>query len=130
MMLHRSPDLSGVEDFFGMVTGSPKMHAFFKRLRRAARSDAPLLIRGETGTGKELVARAAHELSERSHGPFRAINCATLTGELLASELFGQTFEQLQARAQEARLKMQQAMDDFRNAIRALPKPQWGRWRR
>jgi transcriptional regulator with PAS, ATPase and Fis domain len=58
-------------------------------LERVSRTDATVLIRGESGAGKELVARAVHDLSRRAKGPFRAINCATLTGELLASELFG-----------------------------------------
>jgi two-component system response regulator AtoC len=75
--------------FHGMVTASGAMQDFFSVVRRVAAEDLPVLIRGETGTGKELAARAIHDLSPRSGGPFRAINCATLTPELLASELFG-----------------------------------------
>jgi len=75
--------------FHGMITVAPQMRSFFELLTRVSRSLAPVLVRGETGTGKELVAKAIHELSERKDGPFRAINCATLTPELLASELFG-----------------------------------------
>lgn len=75
--------------FHGMVTVAPQMFAFFERMERVARTEATVLIRGESGTGKELVARALHDLSRRAAGPFRAINCAMLTGELLASELFG-----------------------------------------
>ncbi|EDM80509.1 sigma-54 dependent transcriptional regulator [Plesiocystis pacifica SIR-1] len=78
-----------VEDFHGIVTVSPQMRAFFELMRRAARSDASILIRGETGTGKELVAAAIHRLSRRRNQAFQAINCATLTPELAASELFG-----------------------------------------
>ena len=76
-------------DHHGILTVSPQMREFLGRLERVARTDATVLVRGESGTGKELVARAIHRLSPRSTGPFRAINCATLTGELLASELFG-----------------------------------------
>lgn len=72
-----------------MITVSKQMLAFFELLKRAARSDATVLIRGESGTGKELVARALHRLGSRRDAPFRAVNCATLTGELLGSELFG-----------------------------------------
>jgi len=75
--------------FHGIVTVAPQMKAFFGRLERVSRTDASVLIRGETGTGKELVAKAIHDLSRRAKGPFRALNCATLTPELLASELFG-----------------------------------------
>ncbi|MCB9687290.1 MAG: sigma-54-dependent Fis family transcriptional regulator [Alphaproteobacteria bacterium] len=73
----------------GMVTVAPEMAHFFKLLERAARTNATVLLRGETGTGKELAAHALHRMSPRANRPFRAINCATLTAELLASELFG-----------------------------------------
>ena len=73
----------------GMVSASPKMRQLFDWVERVARTDSTVLIRGESGTGKELVARAIHAASRRSSGPFQAINCATLTPEHLASELFG-----------------------------------------
>lgn len=75
--------------FHGMVTVAPSMLELFETIRRVARTDVSVLVRGETGTGKELVARAIHELSARSKRPFLAVNCATFTVELLASELFG-----------------------------------------
>jgi len=84
----RHPELKP-ETFHGIVTVAPEMLALFEKIRRAGRSDATVLIRGESGTGKELVSRALHACSARSRKPFRAVNCATFTAELLASELFG-----------------------------------------
>ena len=72
-----------------MVTVSDTMRELFALLERVAKTESSILLRGETGTGKELAARAIHVLSPRHAGPFRAINCATLTPELAASELFG-----------------------------------------
>lgn len=65
------------------------MEALFERLRRVARTEASVLLRGETGTGKELAAHAIHALSGRAGRSFKAVNCATLTPELAASTLFG-----------------------------------------
>lgn len=76
-------------EFHGIVTRSPQMLRLFELMRRVARSEASILIRGESGTGKELAAAAIHQLSRRRSKPFKAINCATLTPELAASELFG-----------------------------------------
>ena len=75
--------------FHGMVTVSPKMIDFFRTIERVAQSEANVLVRGESGTGKELVARAIHALSGRAKGPFQALNCATLSAEMMQSELFG-----------------------------------------
>jgi transcriptional regulator with PAS, ATPase and Fis domain len=75
--------------FHGMWTREPRMKELFRILSRIAAADVTVLVRGETGTGKELVARAVHDLSPRRAGPFRAINCAALPGNLLESELFG-----------------------------------------
>ncbi len=86
---HISRPTDAPAEFHGIFTVAPQMFTLFELLPRVARSDASVLIRGETGTGKELVARAVHLLSARGKGPFQALNCATLTAELLASELFG-----------------------------------------
>jgi two-component system response regulator AtoC len=87
-MVITRPHLS-IENFHGVITVSPQMRELFAVVERVARSDATVLLRGETGTGKELIARALHDLSPRRDKPFQVVNCATLSGELLASELFG-----------------------------------------
>jgi len=68
---------------------SPKLRAVIDVARKAAASDAPVLLRGESGTGKSVLARWIHSLSPRSRHPFVVINCPTLSEELLTSELFG-----------------------------------------
>ncbi|MEW6487451.1 MAG: sigma-54 dependent transcriptional regulator [Thermodesulfobacteriota bacterium] len=74
----------------GKILGrSPAMQQLYDKLRRAARTDATVLLEGESGTGKELFARAIHAESPRAGGPFLAINCGAIPGELLESELFG-----------------------------------------
>jgi two-component system response regulator AtoC len=77
---------SSKEMFFGQ---SPVMMALKLSVRTLAASDAPILIEGETGTGKEMLAREIHQNSLRAHGPFIKLNCAAVPSELLESELFG-----------------------------------------
>jgi len=76
-------------DLEGVVGLSPRMKACYEEIGRAARTAAPVLICGETGTGKELVARTVHANSERRGGPFVVIDCASLTENLVESALFG-----------------------------------------
>ncbi|UCF37917.1 MAG: sigma-54-dependent Fis family transcriptional regulator, partial [Acidobacteriota bacterium] len=72
-----------------LVGNSPPMVELYKRIALAAQSDSSVMITGETGTGKELVARSLHDFSPRRAGQFVAINCGALTETLLESELFG-----------------------------------------
>ncbi|WP_338866665.1 sigma-54 dependent transcriptional regulator [Myxococcus stipitatus] len=69
--------------------GAPSMGPVVEALRKVAPTQATVLLVGESGTGKEVAARALHQWSERSEGPFVAVNCAALTETLLESELFG-----------------------------------------
>src|SRR5947209_7116244 len=75
--------------FEGVIGNSPKMHEVIDRLRNLAPTSAAVLIQGETGTGKELVAKAIHTNSPRKHKPFVAMNCTALNENLLDDELFG-----------------------------------------
>jgi DNA-binding NtrC family response regulator len=83
-------DLKEVHDpFENLVFVSPQMQRVVERARAAAASDAAVLIVGETGTGKEMLARAIHGAGRRAGEPFVAINCGALPRELVESELFG-----------------------------------------
>jgi len=73
----------------GLVSADPAMQPLLEQVRRLAPSRVSVAIHGETGTGKEVVARAIHQLSERREGPFVALNCGALPFELVESELFG-----------------------------------------
>ena len=75
--------------FEGVVGDSPQMRDVIERLKRIAPTNASVLIQGETGTGKELVAQAIHQNSPRKNKPFVALNCAALSENILESELFG-----------------------------------------
>jgi two-component system response regulator AtoC len=72
-----------------LIGRSPAMRKVFEAIRRVARSNAPVLITGQSGTGKEVVARTIHRLSRRAAAPFVAFNCAAISPSLIESELFG-----------------------------------------
>ncbi len=74
---------------YGLLGRSRAMLDLYERIESVARADAPVLIRGETGSGKELVARAIHDLSARASGPFVPVNAGALPDTVLESELFG-----------------------------------------
>ena len=82
-------ELSQRYTFADIVSKSPAMRRIFEILPRVALSDATVLIEGDSGTGKELIARALHGLSRRKDGPLVAVNCGALPDALLESELFG-----------------------------------------
>jgi len=80
---------SGVAALDRLVGDSEPMRLVKSRIAKVARGMAPVLVRGESGTGKELVARAVHACSQRSEGPFVAVNCGAIPENLLEAEFFG-----------------------------------------
>ncbi|MBI3994416.1 MAG: sigma 54-interacting transcriptional regulator [Nitrospirae bacterium] len=85
-----APSAATVQYYFGLLVGdSPAMQAVYTVIRKMADSTATVLIQGENGTGKELVAKAIHQSGNRRERPFIAINCAAIPDALIESELFG-----------------------------------------
>lgn len=82
-------DATRRSDFHGMVGRSEEMRSLYRLIETVAPTDAAVLILGETGTGKELTARAIHECSTRNEGPFVAVNAPAIPHELIESALFG-----------------------------------------
>jgi PAS domain S-box-containing protein len=82
-------EIDTVSMFEEIVGTSPRLKAVLERVTKVARSDSTVLITGETGTGKELIARAIHKRSDRADKPFVSVNCAAIPRDLIASELFG-----------------------------------------
>ncbi|MGE0399353.1 MAG: sigma 54-interacting transcriptional regulator, partial [Kofleriaceae bacterium] len=82
-------ELSDTDRFGSMIGRSVKMRELFARLEKLAKSDATVLVTGETGAGKELVAEALHDHSPRKDGPFVVLDCGSIPPNLIESELFG-----------------------------------------
>jgi len=89
LLLSRVPSTSDDEDDLGLSGDSLAIRRLRIDIREAAGSDAPLLVRGETGAGKELVARAVHRVSPRAGGPYQAVNVAAIPSQVATSALFG-----------------------------------------
>jgi DNA-binding NtrC family response regulator len=83
--------ISARDALSGLVSGGPAMRAVLESARRAAQGDLPVLITGETGTGKDLLARAIHGLSNRAAAPLVVVNCAAVPEGQIDAELFGTT---------------------------------------
>jgi DNA-binding NtrC family response regulator len=92
-----------------LVGSSPRMKKIFDTIAKAAPSTGRVLITGERGTGKELIARAIHEQSRRKDGAFVKVNCAAIPGELIESELFGHEKGAFTGATQQRRGKFEQA---------------------
>src|SRR4029077_19319687 len=73
----------------GIIGNSPPLQSVLAEVKRVAATDSTVLVLGETGTGKELIAHAIHDLSPRSRRPFVSLSCAAIPLDLLESELFG-----------------------------------------
>ncbi|MBD3257983.1 AAA domain-containing protein [candidate division GN15 bacterium] len=84
-----SEDIDGSDRFDNMIGRAPSMQQVYQQIKRAATSEIPVLILGETGTGKDLAAQIIHRRSDRSKNPFVSINLGSLPTDLVASELFG-----------------------------------------
>jgi DNA-binding NtrC family response regulator len=82
-------ELRDLGRFGRMIGASSSMQAVYDQIQKVARTEATVLVTGETGTGKELVAETLHELSARSDGPFVPLNCGAISPNLIESELFG-----------------------------------------
>lgn len=115
--------MAGRMEFENLVGASACMQRLFSMIEEVAAVDTPVLIQGETGTGKELIARAIHSKSGRARGPFVAINCGAFTETLLESELFGHEAGSFTGalRARKGRLEMAQEGTLFLDEVGEIP---------
>jgi transcriptional regulator with GAF, ATPase, and Fis domain len=87
--IERNDQALSPRSFEQLIGNSPALEEAFEHVKRVAPTDSTVLIQGETGTGKELIARAIHNISSRCGRPFIKLNCAAIPLDLLESELFG-----------------------------------------
>jgi len=87
--LYLKDEIKTAKSFDNIISEDENFLAILQKIEHIAVSDAPVLITGETGTGKELIARAVHDVSDRSRAPFICVNCAAIPETLFESELFG-----------------------------------------
>src|SRR5229473_2386243 len=87
--IYLQEEIKSVHNFEEIIGQSPALLEALEKVDRVAKTDATVLIAGETGTGKELIARALHSASRRHDRPLIKLNCAALPGSLVESELFG-----------------------------------------
>lgn len=116
---------AGQSVFEGLVGSCEPMQAVFHMIRRVAASDVPVLITGENGTGKELVARAIHRQSQRRDAAFVAINCGAIPDTLIESELFGHEKGAFTGAAQQRKGRIESAQGGtlFLDEIGDIPLP-------
>src|ERR1700735_288513 len=88
-MVHFAQPAGESTRFQQIVGNSPALESVLEQVQLVGPTDSTVLIQGETGTGKELIARAVHNVSPRRGTPFVTLNCAAIPAELLESELFG-----------------------------------------
>src|ERR1700684_2117436 len=89
LLLNRSDRSSSPREFEEIIGSSPALEGVLEQVKHVAPTDSTVLIEGETGTGKELIARAIHHFSSRRGRAFVKLNCAAIPLDLLESELFG-----------------------------------------